>query len=155
MKILQERDFGSPHGKCWLHPVNCIKSLLDRWQTASIELTRDDSSDNSDVSFPSSKRARLDCKSQEDIHHKLDEMGVPVCRSWWPLWATWSRHLNVLCARAQYQSPQWLSAVVTLWDVKGALIVGYKIMPRVLTAPLWCQEVSCLRAGWGASWSEG
>ena len=30
MKILQERDFGSPHGKCWLHPVNCIKSLLDR-----------------------------------------------------------------------------------------------------------------------------
>ena len=90
-KILQERNFGSPHRKCWLHPVNCIKSLLDRWQTASIELTRDDSSDNSDVSFPSSKRAILDCKSQEDIHHKLNAIarGVPVCRSWWPLWATW------------------------------------------------------------------
>ena len=45
---------------------------------ASIDLMRDDSSDNSDVSFPSSKRARLDCKSQEDIHHKLDEIARGV-----------------------------------------------------------------------------
>ena len=26
MIVLQERDFGSPHEKCWLHPVNCRKS---------------------------------------------------------------------------------------------------------------------------------
>ena len=33
MIVLQERDFGSPHEKCWLHPVNCRKSLLDGRQT--------------------------------------------------------------------------------------------------------------------------
>ena len=65
---------------------------------ASIDLTRDDSRDDSDVSFPSRKRARLDSKSQQDIHHKLDEIarGVSSVQKL----VTFMSNMNVLCARA-------------------------------------------------------
>ena len=102
---------------------------------ASIDLTQDESSEESDASFPSSKKPFLNYKTP-DIHQKLNEIarGVSTMQGLVTFMKNIKQAFKCVVCKGVVSAPTM--AAVALQDVKGASTVGWNTTPLVLIA-LW------------------